>query len=125
MNRDEIIRVCETYLFHGLVERDPDKVLLAADARRIEQGELNGGTRDEIAALLAVKEPRIIKGIRNARWIVEADQAIAFYELLTTFSAEPVRIAERFSITEGLISEIEAVFHMKGEPPPGIHVPGH
>ncbi len=124
MSREEIIRICETYLFHGLVERDPGKVLLAPDARRVEQGELNGATQDEISSMLAVKEPRVIEGIRNTRWIVEGDQAVVFYELETTFSPEPVHIAERFRVRDGLISEIEAIFHLDGDPPAGIPVPG-
>jgi hypothetical protein len=51
------------------------------------------------------------------RWIVEGDQAVAFYDLLVTTSDRPVLIVERFRVVDGLITEIEAIFH--AQPPTG------
>ena len=52
----------------------------------------------------------VITGIRNVRWIVEGDEAVAFYDLDVTTSDRPVLIAERFRVVGGLITEIEAIF---------------
>jgi len=53
----------------------------------------------------------VITGVRNVRWIVEGEQAVAFYDLDTTTSEKPVLIAERFRVVDGQITEIEALFH--------------
>ena len=124
MERDEVIRVCETYLVHGLVEREPSKVPLAMGARRIEQGEITGQSGPDIAEQLGRKEPRLIESLQNIRWLVDGEEAVAFYELRTTFSRRPVRIAERFRVRDGEIVEIEAVFFQPDDPPAEVSVAG-
>ena len=124
MERDEVIRVCEAYLLHGLVEREPSKVPLAVEAHRIEQGELTGRSGADIAEQLGRKEPKLIESVQNIRWVVDGAQAVAFYELRTTFSRVPVRIAERFRVRDGEIVEIEAVFFQAEEPPADVPVAG-
>jgi hypothetical protein len=57
----------------------------------------------------------MITGIRNVRWLVEGDQAVAFYDLDVTTSDRPVLISERFRVVDGLITEIEAIFHAQSE----------
>ncbi len=54
---------------------------------------------------------KVITGIRNVRWIVEGDEAVAFYDLDVTTSDRSVLIAERFRVVDGFITEIEAIFH--------------
>ena len=109
--RESIIEAAEKYLFHGLVEHDGSKVPLAENVVRIEQGHNTGDGRAALVASLSHEVMNVITGIRNVRWIVEADQAVAFYDLDVTTSNRPVLIAERFRVVDGLITEIEALFH--------------
>ncbi len=109
--RDAVIAAAEQYLFHGLVEHDPDKVPLAPNAIRTEQGHNTGTSGEAIAKSLRSDIMNVIQGIRNVRWIVEGDQAVAWYDLDTTRTETPVLIAERFRVENGLITEIEALFH--------------
>ena len=109
--RESIIEAAEKYLFHGLVEHDGSKVPLAENVVRIEQGHNTGEGRDALVRSLAHDVMNLITGIRNVRWIVDGDQAVAFYDLDVTTSDRPVLIAERFRVVDGLITEIEAIFH--------------
>ena len=115
--REAIIEVAEKYLFHGLVEHDGSKVPLAENVVRTEQGHNTGDGREGLVKALSHDVMKVITGIRNVRGIVEGDQAVAFYDLDVTTSDRPVLIAERFRVVEGLISEIEAIFH--GQPATG------
>jgi hypothetical protein len=110
-NRESIIEAAEKYLFHGLVEHDGSKVPLAEGVVRKEQGHNTGEGRDGLIEALDLDVMKVITGIRNVRWIVEGDQAVAFYELDVTSSDRPVLIAERFRVVDGLITEIEALLH--------------
>ena len=109
--REAIIEVAEKYLFHGLVEHDGSKVPLAENVVRHEQGRNTGQGREGLIAALSHEVMNVVTGVRNVRWIVEGDQAVAFYDLDVEVSDKPVLIAERFRVIDGLISEIEAVFH--------------
>ena len=109
--RESIIDAAEKYLFHGLVEHDGSKVPLAETVTRIEQGNPTGTGREGLIEALAHDVMNVITGIRNVRWVVEGDQAVAFYDLDVTTSDRPVLIAERFRVVDGLITEIEAIFH--------------
>ena len=115
--RESIIEASEKYLFRGLVEHDGSKVPLAENVVRIEQGHNTGDGREGLVEGLSHEVMNVITGIRNVRWIVEGDQAVAFYDLDVTTSDRPVLIAERFRVVDGLISEIEAIFH--GQPATG------
>ncbi|MFP8878434.1 MAG: hypothetical protein VCE43_02705 [Myxococcota bacterium] len=109
-NRRSIIEAAEKYLFHGLVEHDGSKVPLADNVTRIEQGANTGEGREGLIKALSLEVMNVISGIRNVRWIVEGDEAVAFYELDVKTSDRPVLIAERFRVVDGLITEIEAIF---------------
>ncbi len=111
--RESIIEVAEKYLFHGLVEHDGSKVPLAENVVRTEQGHNTGEGRDGLVEALAHDVMKVITGIRNVRWIVDGDQAVAFYDLDVTTSDRPALIAERFHVVDGLITEIEALFHVQ------------
>jgi hypothetical protein len=109
--REAIIETAEKYLFHGLVEHDGSVVPLAENVVRIEQGHNTGEGREALILALAHDVMNVITGIRNVRWLVEGDEAVAFYDLDVTTSELPVLIAERFRVVDGLITEIEAIFH--------------
>ena len=110
-DRESIIAVAERYLFQGLVEHDGQRVPLAETVVRMEQGHNTGEGREGLVKALTHPVMNVIAGIRNVRWIVEGDQAVAFYDLEVTNSDRPVLIAERFRVVDGLITEIEAIFH--------------
>ena len=109
--RESVIEAAEKYLFHGLVEHDGNKVPLAENVVRREQGRNTGQGRPGLIQALSHEVMNVITGIRNVRWIVEDEQAVAFYDLDTKGSDRPVLIAERFRVVNGLITEIEALFH--------------
>ena len=111
--RGAIIEAAEKYLFHGLVDHDGSRVPLAEDVVRTEQGRNTGEGRDGLLEALGHEMMNVITGIRNVRWIVEGDQAVAFYDLDVTTSDRPALIAERFRVVDGLITEIEALFHVQ------------
>jgi hypothetical protein len=110
-NRESVIEVAEKYLFHGLVEHDGSKVPLAENVVRHEQGNNTGEGREGLVAALSHDVMNVVTGVRNIRWIVEGEQAVAFYDLDTKISDKPVLIIERFRVVDGLITEIEALFH--------------
>ena len=116
-NRRSIIEAAEKYLFHGLIEQDGTKVPLAENVVRIEQGKNTGDGRDALVAALANVGKGMIEGVRNVRWIVEGEQAVAFYDLDLNISDLPVLIAERFRVVDGLITEIEVLFHAQAPSP--------
>ena len=115
-----MIAAATTYL-DALVSHDPPGVSLTAGAIRTENGIATGNNADEIRASLA-NDPRfqVIIGLRDIRWIVEDDQAVAFYLIDTGLvpgvpaQSSTVHVSERFTITDGLISQIEAVFCFAG-----------
>ncbi len=110
-SRESVIEAAEKYLFHGLVEHDGSKVPLAENVVRHEQGHNSGDGREALVEALSHEVMNLITGVRNVRWIVEGDQAVAFYDLDTKASDKPVLIAERFRVVDGLVTEIEAIFH--------------
>ncbi len=116
--REAVIEAAEKYLFHGLVEHDGSKVPLAENVVRREQGHNTGEGREGLIEALSHEVMNVITGIRNVRWIVEGEQAVAFYDLDTKTSDKPVLIAERFRVVDGLVTEIEAIFY----PQPGTAV---
>ncbi len=113
----DAIAVAETYIFGGLVEHDGDKVLLADDALRTEQGRSTGDNAAAIRASLESPGLRVVSGVENLRWVVECNDddvchAEATFDLeIDTFGPRPpVLISERFRVEDGLIQEIEAIF---------------
>lgn len=108
-SRSDVIAIAERYLFHGLVEHDPAPVPLAAACWRREQGRNTGDSGPAIAESLRSDIMKVITGIESLSWVVEGEQAVAFYDLHVKTGA-PVRIAERFRVADGEIHEIEALF---------------
>jgi len=108
-----------TYLQNGLIDHDPDAVLLGPDARRISQGELVCPDRESIRRLIP-GEP--VGATHNLRWVVDGDDVVVVYDMLVDWTradqsetfADPstwtlALIGERFHVVDGLIREIEVV----------------
>ncbi len=114
MDRDAMISSAMVYLRDGLVRKDGAAVreVLAPRCWRVEQGRNTGASADEIAEAFKLPVFSIITGLGAVRWLAEGEQLVAFYELeLQDGKLPSVLIAERFRVRDGVIHEIEAIFH--------------
>jgi len=124
-SRDSKIAVAMTYLQNGLIEHDPDAVLLSDDARRINNGVLACPDPESLRRII-LREP--VGAIHNLRWVVDGDDAVVVYDMLVDWTrsdqsesfADPgtwvlAFIGERFHIVDGKIQEIEVVYAADGD----------
>jgi hypothetical protein len=124
-SRESKIAVAMTYLQHGLIDHDVDKVLLGPDARRTNNGELTCPDRDSLRRLI-IREP--VAAIHNLRWVVDGDDAVVLYDLLVDWTraeqsetfADPSTwtlafVGERFHVVDDLIREIEVLYAPGGD----------
>jgi hypothetical protein len=120
MSRDATIAVAMTYLHDGLINHDVDRVRLAPDARRINNGEITCADREALRDVI-VREP--VAAIHNLRWVVDGDNAVVLYDLMVDWTRSQqsnsfadskdwrlAYIGERFLVVDGLIHEIEVVY---------------
>jgi len=143
-SRDSKIAVAMTYLQNGLIDHDPDAVLLSPDARRINNGVLACPDPESLRRII-LREP--VAAIHNLRWVVDGDDAVVVYDMLVDWTrseqsesfADPstwrlAYIGERFHVVDGLIEEIEVVYAADAErraplerptrtPPPAADAP--
>ena len=123
--RESVIEAAEKYLVHGLVEHDGNKVPLAENVVRREQGRNTGQGRPGLIQALSHEVMNVITGIRNVRWIVEDEQAVAFYDLDTKGSDRPVLIAERVRVDVARAVHVDhaapRVRHFHGPVPVDVH----
>jgi hypothetical protein len=123
----EIIDVAKSYL-DALLSHDAASVRLAPDARRIDNGAVTVEGADALRAIIR-REPAAATS--SFRWLVDGDQAIAFYDLDADLALArgdepsprdqwiPAYIGERFQIRDDLIHEIEVVYAANpGQPRP-------
>ena len=97
----------------SIVSHDGSKVPVAADARRIEQGVNTGTSGPEIQESMSNDYFKTyVEGLRDIRWFVSGDEAIAYYvlDIQKAPGIESTMLAERFKVEDGLITEIEVVF---------------
>ena len=114
----DVIEVATSYL-DALLSHDAERVLLAPDARRINNGKLSIEGADDLRAIIR-REP--VAATSSLRWLVDGEQAILFYDLdadLARLEDKPVGppetwipayIGERFEGRDGRIQEIEVVY---------------
>jgi hypothetical protein len=114
----DVIEVARTYL-DGLLSHDADSVLLAPDARRIDNGKLTVEGADALRAIIR-REP--VAALSSLRWVLDGEEAIVFYDLEADLGRTqdkpvgppdtwiPAFIAERFRVRQGRIAEIEVVY---------------
>ena len=94
-DREAVISAAEKYLFHGLVEHDPEKVPLAREATRTEQGRNTGDSREAIAKSLRTDIMKVITGIRNDfRQIVRIRQSVEIQTQLIEDQEKNLRKAQ-------------------------------
>jgi len=108
--RATVIAIADTYLQGGLVAGDATLVRLAPECVRSENGWDTGGTK-----VMSDFFPHMtmVKGMRNLRWLVEGNEAVARFDLQLEGGHE-TPIIEYFQIGAGGIIEIAPTFPMTG-----------
>lgn len=110
-----VMAAATTYL-NALVSHNASQVWLAPAAIRTENGVDTGDSGAGIANDLQTNPQfLLIKDIRDVRWFVDGDNAIALYLIDTSVlgTGLPVataHVAERFQVEQGLITQIEAFY---------------
>ncbi|MCZ6784163.1 MAG: hypothetical protein O7G30_12730 [Proteobacteria bacterium] len=112
------VEAATSYL-DALRSHDADRVSLAPDARRINNGVL---TVEGADALRAISRREPVAATSAFRWLVDGDQAIVFYDRDADLARAqdkppgppetwiPAYIGERFQVRESGIQEIEVVY---------------
>jgi hypothetical protein len=111
-SRQAIIDAASTYL-DALVSHDASKIALADNAWRTEEGRNSGIGAADIRTRTESVQMKLITDVRDIRWFVDGENAIAFY--LLDASGATTHIVERFRVIDGLIHEIEAIL-MQDDP---------
>jgi hypothetical protein len=97
----------------SFLSHDGSKIPLAPNAWRIEQGRNTGMNADQIRASVESPAFNVIANVRDIRWFLDGDNAIAYYvlDLVPGIPGrQSVLLAERFKVVDRLITEIEVVF---------------
>lgn len=100
----------------ALISHAAGDVRLTPDARRVENGKRTGDSDVELRASLESEIMHSVLGISDERWLLAGDSATVFYSLMAgSPSGEMMlRVAERFRVRDGALTEIEAVFAPTG-----------
>jgi hypothetical protein len=117
--RDGIIAVATSYL-DALVSHDSASARLADDVRRVGNG---ASVVEGADALRAIIEREPVASIASPQWVVDGQHAAAVYHLEADLSRAtqtdtfgppdtwlPTYVAERFTVVDGLITDIEVVY---------------
>lgn len=108
--RQCVIAVAGTYLLWVRGELDAADMPLAADFRRRVIGTARSEATTDRAALLADTRPGLIASATEHEWLVEGDTAWATFTVTLKASPGDVHwIAERFTLSDGRISDIMAL----------------
>jgi hypothetical protein len=108
-----VISAATSYL-NALVSHNSSQVRLAPSAIRTENGYDTGDSGPQIANDLATNaQYLVVHDVRDVRWFVDGDQAIALYLIDAAVPVvgpefATVHLAERFQVEGGLITQIEA-----------------
>lgn len=102
----------------ALVSHRSEEVPLAAGVRRVENGRQTGNGAEHLRSSLESEIMHTVQGISNERWLTAGDGAVVFYDLHARAGEADmvVRIAERFRVRDGALTEIEAVFASIDDP---------
>jgi hypothetical protein len=108
---DDVTTPTKAYLA-ALVSHRGAQVPLAAEVRRVENGRQTGNGAEHLRSSLESEIMQTVQGISGERWISAGDGAVVFYDLHARAGEADmvVRIAERFRVRNGALTEIEAVF---------------
>lgn len=107
MSRESVIATASKYLEGGLIGREPETVPFAADCFSIENGWDTSMNREELHERLHLVPN--YSGYKNARWLVEGDDAVVTFDLVHTGNKWS-GVTEYFRISAGLIHEMRPTF---------------
>lgn len=113
-SREAVINAAECYIFKGLVEQKPDEIPFHDDCQRTELGMNTGRNADHLRELLNGPIYDMVEECYDLNWTVEGEQACVFYKQKLSFVEQPVLIATRFIVRDGLICEIDILFYNHG-----------
>lgn len=97
----------------SIVSHDGSKILAAPNVWRLENGKNTAKSATELEQSMGNHWFRdYVSGIRDIRWYVGGDNAVAYYVLNVKKAPgiKSVLLTERFTVNDGLINQIEAVF---------------
>ena len=107
LTRQCIMTVVNTYLIHGLQNKDADAVLLTDDAYRDLFGRNNPTDAEDIRDGIRNGQEDAVGQVTNVQWTIEGNQAMTYWIGIFTGDTKPgFYVAERFKIREGKIAEI-------------------
>jgi hypothetical protein len=122
-----VISAATTYL-NALADNSAANIAavrFAPNVTRTENGLVTGSGAAEMRANLAsFPLYSLIDAIQDVRWVVDGDQADAYYLIQTGSGVglpahtATAHIAERFTVKHGLITKLEAIFCFAGGPTP-------
>lgn len=107
-----VVPAC-TYLA-AIESHDGSKILAAPNVWRIENGKNTAKSATELKESMGNHWfVDYVQDMRDIRWYVSGDEAIAYYilDIKNQPSIKSTQITERFKVSKGLITEIEAVFY--------------
>lgn len=102
----------------AIVSHDGSKIMAAPGVWRLENGNNTAESADELKESMGNHWFRdYVEGMRDIRWFVAGDNAISYYVLnIKNVETIPsVLLNERFQVSDGLVTEIEAVFQYCSE----------
>ncbi len=108
---ESVVDAARSYVA-ALVSHDASAVPIGPEAKRIENGQATGEGAEGLAAALESEIMETVESIDNEHWFTAGDNAVVFYDLHASVGDDTmlVRIAERFRVGDGGLSEVEAVF---------------
>jgi hypothetical protein len=112
-SRECVISAATAYL-NGIVAHDPANIPFADNVQRWENGVNTAMNAEQLRN--SIKNDagiKLVKGIRDLKWYVDGEDAIAFFVMDAAIGKSYVgttHIFERFHVENGLISEVEATF---------------
>jgi hypothetical protein len=119
------LAAAQSYL-DALVSHNAQQVPFADNVQRVENGKITGSGAESMRADLENGlRFKVIFNLRDEQIMVDGDEVFAVYSLdtgklgNTGRQLATARVFERFRVVDGLITEIEASFHIQaGQVPP-------
>ena len=105
MTREATTEIVSSYLQHGLVENNPEKIAFAPDVTITENGRLDARGVDAAQGLLRGEPAAAIEKVNVNKWVVEGDEVVTVCDLYRSDDRRVVAILY-FRIYDGEIREV-------------------
>src|SRR5262249_166335 len=107
--REQTVMVAQTYLEYGMALHEYDRVALAPDIARVEDGWDTGHDSDAVRKISVGFSKGPLWSIRINKWVVQGDQAVSFSDLYGT-GGNRLSVAHYFKVAGGNIKELRINF---------------